>query len=105
MRARVKNGFGFTSDWLKKWREIFKPITERTERKTKANKIFTLDTIENRSYNIFDCRTTFSTNRTRFTFAWSFKLVDWTLCVLCAQRINYFGFGFTTFNGTSIFLN
>ncbi len=23
-------GFGFTSDWLRKWREIFKPITTRS---------------------------------------------------------------------------
>ena len=24
---RVTIGFGFTSDWMKKWRESFKPIT------------------------------------------------------------------------------
>ena len=26
--ARATIGFGFTSDWLKKWRENFQPITE-----------------------------------------------------------------------------
>ena len=26
--ARATIGFGFTSDWLKKWRENFGPITE-----------------------------------------------------------------------------
>ena len=29
-RVRLKIGFGFTSDWLKKWREFLKPITEPT---------------------------------------------------------------------------
>ena len=28
VHARATIGFGFTSDWLKKWRENFKPITE-----------------------------------------------------------------------------
>ena len=27
--------FGFTSDWLRKWREFFKPITERSNGKPK----------------------------------------------------------------------
>jgi len=27
-------GFGFTSDWMKKWREFFKPIVQRGKRKT-----------------------------------------------------------------------
>ena len=35
VRARVTIGFGFTSDCLKKWREIFKPITERSNVKPK----------------------------------------------------------------------
>ena len=28
VHARAMIGFGFTSDWLKKWRENFEPITE-----------------------------------------------------------------------------
>ena len=28
VHARAKIGFGFTSDWLKIWRENFEPITE-----------------------------------------------------------------------------
>ena len=28
LHARATIGFGFTSDWLKKWRENFEPITE-----------------------------------------------------------------------------
>ena len=28
VHAQATIGFGFTSDWLKKWRENFEPITE-----------------------------------------------------------------------------
>ena len=28
VHARAAIGFGFTSDWLKKWRDNFEPITE-----------------------------------------------------------------------------
>ena len=35
MHARATIGFGFTSDWLKKWREDFEPIT---------NSLITFDT-------------------------------------------------------------
>ena len=28
VHARATSGFGFTSDWFKKWRENFEPITE-----------------------------------------------------------------------------
>ena len=31
-RVRGAIGFGFTSHWLKNWRESFKPITERSNR-------------------------------------------------------------------------
>ncbi len=34
---------GFTSDWLRKWREIFKPINKRSNAKPKQTQ-FTLDT-------------------------------------------------------------
>ena len=30
---RVTIGFGFTSDWMKKWREFFKPIAQRSNTK------------------------------------------------------------------------
>ena len=33
VREQVAIGFGFTSDWLRKWREFFKPITERSNAK------------------------------------------------------------------------
>ncbi len=36
-------GFGFTSDWLRKWREIFEPITKRSNAKPKQTQ-FTFDT-------------------------------------------------------------
>ena len=29
MHEQVAIGFGFTFDWLRKWRELFEPITER----------------------------------------------------------------------------
>ncbi len=47
MRERVTIGFGFSSDWLRKWREIFKPITKR--RNAKANAINFRHSSENRS--------------------------------------------------------
>ena len=39
VRERVMIGFRFTSDWLKKWREFFKPITERNTAKPKQMRI------------------------------------------------------------------
>ena len=30
----VTIGFGFIPDWMKTWREIFKPIVQRNKRKT-----------------------------------------------------------------------
>ena len=35
MREQVTIGFGFTCDWLRKWREFFKPITKRSNAKPK----------------------------------------------------------------------
>ena len=43
MREQVTIGFGVTSDWLRKWREFFKPITERSNAKPKQMQI-TFDT-------------------------------------------------------------
>ena len=43
MRKRVTIGFGFTSGWLRKWREFFQPITERSNAKPKQMRI-TFDT-------------------------------------------------------------
>ncbi len=51
MRERVTIGFGFTPDWLTKCREIIKPITTRSERKTKANANYFRHSSENRSNN------------------------------------------------------
>ena len=39
VREGVTAGFGFTSDWLKKWCEFFKPITERSKAKPKQTRI------------------------------------------------------------------
>ena len=36
VHARATIGFGFTSDWLKKWRENTEPITEWSRYKTKV---------------------------------------------------------------------
>ncbi len=41
VRERVT--IGFSSDWLRKWREILKPITERSNSKPKQTQ-FTFDT-------------------------------------------------------------
>ncbi len=49
VRERVTIGFGLTPDWPRKWREIFKPITKRSERKTKANANYFRHLSENRS--------------------------------------------------------
>ena len=43
VREEVAIGFGLTSDWLRKWREFFKPITERGNAKPKQTRI-TFDT-------------------------------------------------------------
>ena len=42
-RNQVAIGFSFASDWLKKWREISKPITERSKAKPMQSRI-TFDT-------------------------------------------------------------
>ena len=39
VRARVTIGFDFTSDWLRKWRKVFKPITKRINVKPKSTRI------------------------------------------------------------------
>ena len=38
MHERVTIGFGFTSDWLRNWREFFKPITKRRSAKPKQTR-------------------------------------------------------------------
>ncbi len=43
VRERVTIGFGFTSDWLRMWREIFEPITKRSNAKLKQTQL-TFDT-------------------------------------------------------------
>ena len=50
MHRRATLGFGFTSDWLKKWRENFEPITELSNAQTKQFAYyFRHSIIENRS--------------------------------------------------------
>ena len=48
MHARATIGFGFTSDWLKKWRENFEPITEWSNHKPKQFANYFRHSIENR---------------------------------------------------------
>jgi len=38
-RATKAVGFGCTSHWLRKWREFYKPITERSKAKLKQTRI------------------------------------------------------------------
>ena len=49
VHARATIGFGFTSDWLKKWRENFEPITEWSNTKPKQFANYFQHSIENRS--------------------------------------------------------
>ena len=37
-------GFGFASDWLSRWREFVKPITERSKAEPKLSSAITFDT-------------------------------------------------------------
>ena len=49
MNARATIGFGFTSEWLKKWRENFELITEWSNAKPKQFADYFRHFIENRS--------------------------------------------------------
>ena len=49
VHARARIGFGFTSDWLKKWRENFEPISELSTEKPKQLTNYFRNSIENRS--------------------------------------------------------
>ena len=49
VHARATIGFGFTSDWLKKWHECFDPITELSNAKPKPFANYFRHSIENRS--------------------------------------------------------
>ena len=46
---QVTIGLSFTSDWSRKWREIFQPITERSKAKPKQNANYFRHSVENRS--------------------------------------------------------
>ena len=46
---QVVIGLSFTSDWWRKWREIFQPITERSKAKPKQNANYFRHSNENRS--------------------------------------------------------
>ena len=49
VHARATIGFGFTSDWLKKWHENFEPISEWSNAKPKQFVNYFRHSIENRS--------------------------------------------------------
>ena len=52
---QVAIGLSFTSDWWRKWREIFQPITERSKAKPKQNANYFRHSNENRSIKLFLC--------------------------------------------------
>ena len=52
VHARATDGFGFTSDWLKKWRENFEPI-KGSDAKPKQFANYFRHSIENRSIILF----------------------------------------------------
>ena len=47
----VTIGFSFESDWLRKWREYFGPVTERSEAKPKQSQIYLRHWIKNCSWS------------------------------------------------------
>ena len=49
MHARATIGFGFTSDWLKKWRENFEQLLSEVDAKPKQLANYFQHSIENRS--------------------------------------------------------
>ena len=49
VHTRATIGFGFTSDWLTKWRENFEPITEQSNEKPMQFANYFRHSIENRS--------------------------------------------------------
>ena len=60
MCARVTIGSGFASDWLRKWHELFKPITKRSIAKPKQTRITVYDqgkTVPNERKAAFACMT------------------------------------------------
>ena len=50
---QVMIGFGFASDWLRKWRKIFYPITKRSNAKPMQLQNYFRHSIENRSNRKF----------------------------------------------------
>ena len=53
---QVAVGFGFAFDWSRRWREIFKPITERSKVKPKQSRDYFRHSIENVSkVPVFKC--------------------------------------------------
>ena len=49
---QVANGLSFTSDWSRKWGEIFYPIKERSKAKPKQDANYFRHSFENRSIDI-----------------------------------------------------
>ncbi len=58
VRERVMIGFGFSSDWLRKWRKIFEPITKRSNAKPKQTQL------------TFDTQVKTALTRTKSHFPW-----------------------------------
>ena len=63
-RVRGTIGFGFTSHWLKNWRESFQPITRSSNR----NRVITFDTFDSHlktalTEGVRDCTVTSSMDR------------------------------------------
>ena len=74
MHARATIGFGFTSDWLQKWRENFEPITEWSNHKPKQFANYFRHSIEKHSNE----QTTFHLLCSRVIARWFWRLfVNW----------------------------
>ncbi len=53
MRERVAIGFDFTPDWLRKWREIFKPLSVVMQSQSKCHFDTQVKTVLNNKTHIF----------------------------------------------------
>ena len=85
MRARVTIGFGFTSDWLKKWRGMFKPITERTNANTKQLANYFRNSTETRSH----LKTKEKTNYFRLAIKNFSRIFDAFIIMIFHTRLSY----------------
>ena len=72
---QVAIGLSFTSDWWRKWREIFQPITERSKAKPKQNANYFRHSNENRS--ITNCGTPATRSSDFVSYAYDYG-PNWT---------------------------